>query len=107
MSQYLAFLSLFQLLQELNHAVKFERVGIHVENVALLVNKLVGWVLVDAHEVLDGILLGIGQVVVNDVVAQKVVLFYDILPCIFRTSVCQVEIDDVNVLQRLAHLSSV
>ena len=53
----------------------------------------------DVEEILDGILLGIGQVVVDDVVAYEVVLLDDVLPSLVLAAVGKVEVDETKVFQ--------
>ena len=45
-----------------------------------------------------------GQIIVDNVVAQHLVLFDDILPCFIRATVGQIEIYNVVVLQALVFL---
>ena len=56
---------------------------------------------------LDGLLLGSGQVVVNDVLAREAVFGDGAAPCFRRTTVAEVEVCDGQVVERLMQQAGV
>jgi hypothetical protein len=74
--------------QETLHIVGVEPV--QVVDIALLVYQFVGRIATDADIVLNSSLLVLWQVVVDAVIASKIVLLDDILPRLFTTAVAEV-----------------
>ena len=70
------------------HVVGVEPV--QVVDIALLVYQFVGRIATDADIALDGSLLVLWQVVVDAVIASKIVLLDDILPRLVTTAVTEV-----------------
>ena len=66
-------------------------------DIAFLVYQLVGRIAIDADIVLNGSLLVLGQVVVDSVIASKIILFDNILPRLVAAAVGKVKIYDVIV----------
>ena len=92
---------LFQIFQQSCQSFEVARVGIHIEHIAIAVDEFVGREGLDLEEMLYGTLLGLRQVVVHDIVAQKVVFLDDILPCFVSASIGEIEIDEVERFQPL------
>ena len=94
-------------LQQAFQRIKVARVGIHVEDVAVAVDELVGREAVHAKEVLDGGLLLGRQIIVHHIVACHVVFLDDILPRLLIGAVGEVEVYDVVILQMLVFFLAV
>ena len=70
-----------------------------IEYIAIAVDDFVGWIAGDADEFFDCGLLFAWQIVMDDVVANEVVLFDDILPRLVATAVAQVQVNEVKFFE--------
>ena len=67
----------------------------------------VGGEALNAEVFLDGLLLVLGQVVVDHVLARHLILLDDVLPALVAAAVGKIEIDDVVVFQSLVFFLTV
>ena len=91
------FLFLIHFIEEYFHRAHIASISIDVVEFSLFVEDLIVGEAIHLQELFDGTLLFCGQIVVNNVVARQVVCLDNVLPFFIRSTVRQIEIDDIVV----------
>ena len=90
--------SSLKLLNQPRKCFEVAGIGIHIQDGSVAVDELIGGEARHIEEMLDGLLLAIGQVKVYDIVAQHFILFDHTLPRLIAGTVGEVEEDKVIIL---------